>query len=60
MKSKLHLLAVTLLVAPIGTGFAQPIITDQFQNQTDLGGTTATFFADADGTLPKAISPTGL
>lgn len=49
MKTKLNLLAAGLLLAALGTGFAQPIITTQPHSLTNAVGTTATFWVAAIG-----------
>jgi hypothetical protein len=43
-----------LFVAAVGTGFGQPVITLQPQNQTNAVGTTATFWVEATGAEPLA------
>ena len=52
MKTKTNLLAVGMLLAALVSGFGQPVITNQPQNQTNIGGTTATFTVGATGTPP--------
>ena len=52
MKTKLNLLATGIFLAALGTGFGQPIIITQPQNQTNAVGTTATFRVVATGTGP--------
>jgi hypothetical protein len=54
MKAKFHLLTVGILLAVIGTGFGQPVITQQPQSCTNIAGTAATFTVTATGTLPLA------
>ena len=46
--------ALGVLVAGIGIGLGQPVITRQPQSCTNLAGTTATFTIEATGTLPLA------
>jgi arylsulfatase A-like enzyme len=50
MKTKINLLAAGMLLAALACGFPQPIITNQPQNQTNIGGTTTTFAVGASGT----------
>ncbi len=54
MKAKLNFLAAGMLLTAASTGFGQPVITTQPQNQTNLAGTTATFWVEAAGTPPLA------
>jgi hypothetical protein len=54
MNSKLQILTAGLLLATVGTGLAQPVITQQPQSCTNLAGTTATFMVEAIGTPPLA------
>jgi hypothetical protein len=55
MNSKLQIFTAGMLLATIGTGLGQqPIITQQPQSCTNLGGTTATFMVEAIGTPPLA------
>jgi len=50
MKTKLNLLAVGIFLAALGTGFGQPIITNQPQPQIVAVGSNATFTVGATGT----------
>ena len=52
MKTKTNLLAIGMLLAAQARGFGQPIITNQPQNQTNIGGTTVTFTIGATGAPP--------
>ena len=52
MKTKLNLLATGILLAALGTGFGQPVITQQPQSCTNAVGTTATFWVVATGAEP--------
>ncbi len=52
MKIKTTLLAAGMLLSTLAMGFAQPVITTQPQNQTNIGGTIATFSVAAVGTPP--------
>ncbi len=54
MNIKQKLMAVVLVLAAIGTGSAQPFITQQPQACTNAVGTTATFWVTATGTEPLA------
>ncbi len=54
MKTKLNLVAAGLFLAALGTGFGQPVITQQPQSCTNVVGTTATFTVLATGTEPLA------
>ena len=54
MRTKLQLLMAGLLLATIGTGLGQPIITNQPQPCTNLVGATATFTVGVTGTDPLA------
>ena len=54
MKTKLNLVAAGLFLAALGTGFGQPVITQQPQSCTNVVGTTATFTVGATGTEPLA------
>ena len=47
-------LALGVFLAALGTGIAQPIITNQPQSCTNIAGTTATFTVMATGTMPLA------
>jgi arylsulfatase A-like enzyme len=52
MKTKSHLLLAGLMLGLIHSAGAQPVITQQPQNQTNIAGTTATFTVGATGTPP--------
>ena len=52
MKTKSHLLLAGLVLGMIHSAWAQPIITNQPQNQTAIAGTTATFTVGATGAEP--------
>jgi len=52
MKTKSQLLRAGLVLGLIHGAWAQPIITNQPQNQTNLAGTTATFTVGATGVEP--------
>ena len=52
MKTKSHLLRAGLVFGLIHSAWAQPIITNQPQSQTNLAGTTATFTVGATGVEP--------
>lgn len=54
MKTKLNLLAAGIYLAALGTGLGQPVITTQPQNQTNVVGTTATFWVEATNSAPLA------
>jgi hypothetical protein len=54
MKTKLNLLAAGIFLAAVMAGYSQPVITNQPQSQTNLVGTTATFWVVATGTEPLA------
>ena len=54
MKAKLNLGVAGLFLAALGTGFGQPIITNQPQTQAVAPGTTASFTVGARGTAPVA------
>jgi hypothetical protein len=54
MKTKLDLLMAGILLAGLGTGLAQPIITNQPYTQATAPGATATFQVGATGTAPLA------
>ena len=54
MQIKFQLLIGGMLLATIGTGFGQPVITQQPQSCTNAVGTTATFTVGATGTEPLA------
>jgi len=54
MKTKLHLLIAGMLLATVGTGISQLVITQQPQSCTNVLGTTATFTVGATGTEPLA------
>ena len=52
MKTKSHLLWAGLVLGLIHSACAQPVITQQPQNQTATAGTTATFTVSASGAEP--------
>jgi Platelet-activating factor acetylhydrolase, isoform II/Immunoglobulin domain len=52
MKTKSYLLRTGLVLGIIHSAWAQPIITNQPQNQTNIAGTTATFTVGATGAQP--------
>src|SRR5262245_46422246 len=52
MKTKPNLLAAGMLLTALGSGFGQPVIICQPQNQTNIVGTTATFSVCATGAPP--------
>src|SRR5258706_365345 len=52
MKTKSQLLRAGLVLGLIQSAWAQPIITNQPQNQTAIAGTTATFTVGATGVQP--------
>jgi poly(3-hydroxybutyrate) depolymerase len=52
MKTKPKLLAAGIFLAALGTGFAQPVITNQPQPQTVAAGSNATFTVGATSTMP--------
>ena len=52
MRTKLNLPAAGMFLAVLGTGFGQPVITTQPQDQTNLVGTIATLTVAAAGTEP--------
>jgi poly(3-hydroxybutyrate) depolymerase len=52
MRTKLNLLAAGMFLAALGTGFGQPVITTQPQDQTNTVGTIATLTVAAAGTEP--------
>jgi hypothetical protein len=52
MKTRTRLFAIAMLVAAAPAGFAQPVITCQPQNQTNIAGTIATFSVCATGAPP--------
>jgi hypothetical protein len=55
MRTKFQILSAGMLLAPILTGFGQPIIiSNQPQSSTNLAGTTAAFLVGATGTEPLA------
>ncbi len=54
MKTKLNLIACGMLLAAGTAGFGQPSILTQPQSQTNVVGTTATFWVEATGTPPLA------
>jgi poly(3-hydroxybutyrate) depolymerase len=54
MKPKLNLVAAGFFLAALGTGFGQPVITQQPQSCTNLAGTTASVTVEATGTEPLA------
>jgi predicted dienelactone hydrolase len=52
MKTKSHLFLAGLVLGLIHGAWAQPVITNQPQNQTNIAGTTATFTVGAIGAEP--------
>ena len=54
MKIMLNLIAAWLFLAALGTGFGQPIITDQPRTQATAPGATFSFQVGATGTAPLA------
>ena len=54
MKTQFYLPVAGLLLANVGSGLGQPIITNQPQSCTNVVGTTATFLVGATGTEPLA------
>jgi arylsulfatase A-like enzyme len=52
MKTKAHFIGAGLLLGMIHSAWAQPVITNQPQNQTNIAGTTATFTVGATGAEP--------
>src|SRR6266516_7757426 len=52
MKTKSHLLLAGLVLGLIHSAWAQPVITNQPQNQSVVAGTTVTFTVGATGALP--------
>ena len=54
MKMMLNLIAEGLFLAALGTGFSQPIITDQPKTQATAPAATFSFQVGATGTAPLA------
>ena len=54
MKMMLNLIAAWLFLAALGTGFGQPIITDQPMTQATAPGATFSLQVGATGTAPLA------
>jgi hypothetical protein len=54
MNMMLNLIASWLFLATLGTGFGQPIITDQPMTQATAPGATFSFQVGATGTAPLA------
>ena len=54
MKTKLNLLAAGIILVAVNAGIGQPVITTQPQNQTNVAGTTATFWVEATNSAPLA------
>jgi hypothetical protein len=54
MKTKLQLLVAVVLLATVGSGFGQPIITNQPQTQAVAPGASVSFSVGVRGTEPLA------
>lgn len=54
MKTKLTLLAISIVLVAVPTGFSQPAIHTQPQSLTNAVGTTAEFWVGATGASPLA------